>query len=144
MEGTQQRINSYIDQIDRAEQERQLRIRILSKHDMELYRKFTLSLACLLMFFIGAPLGAIIRKGGMGMPVVVAVIIFLFYYIISNMTEEMGKGEDPKLSAFWAMWTSSAILVPFALGLTLQANMDSGMFRKETYVKLGKWLFRRK
>ena len=65
--------------------------RTYRRHQMEAHKKFTLSLACLLFFFIGAPLGAIIRKGGLGVPVVISVVIFIFYYIINVGSEKMAK-----------------------------------------------------
>ncbi len=103
----------------------------LRRHQMEVQRKFTLTLACLLFFFIGAPLGAIIRKGGLGVPVVVSVIIFIFYYIVNVGSEKMAKTGD---WAVWCgMWTSSAILLPVGVFLTNRANKDSAVFNMEAY-----------
>ena len=72
--------------------------RYIRKHEIELYRKFTLAFACLIFFFIGAPLGAIIRKGGLGMPTVISVVLFIIYYIIDNTGYKMAR------EALWPCW----------------------------------------
>jgi len=105
--------------------------RLLRKYQIEKHRKFTLSLACLFFFFIGAPLGAIIRKGGLGMPVVVSVLFFLLYYIISLTTEKFVR--ESVLTPFAGMWTSSFIIVPLAIFLTYKASTDSVIMNIETY-----------
>ena len=74
------------------------------------HEKLTLSLACLIFFFIGAPLGGIIRKGGLGMPVVVSVLIFIIYYIINNTGYKMAR--DGQWVVWMGMWTSTAVLAP--------------------------------
>ena len=103
----------------------------LRRHRIEEQKKFTLSLACLLFFFIGAPLGAIIRKGGLGLPVVVSVLIFIFYYIINVAGEKMAKtGAWNVLSG---IWLSSAVLLPVGVFLTSRANKDSAVFSVEGY-----------
>lgn len=105
----------------------------LRKHYMEANKKFTMSLACLLFFFIGAPLGAIIRKGGLGIPVVISVIIFIFYYIINVGSEKMAK--TGQWNILCGMWTSTAILLPIGLFLINRANKDSVVFNIEGYRK---------
>lgn len=101
------------------------------KHSVEWHRKFTLSFACLLFFFIGAPLGAIIRKGGLGMPAVVSVLMFIVYYIIDTFGVKMAKGAVWNI---WAgMWLSSAILLPIGIFLTYQAATDSDLFNSDAY-----------
>ena len=101
------------------------------RHKMELQKKFTLSLACLLFFFIGAPLGAIIRKGGLGVPVVISVIIFIFYYIINVAGENNAKTGQWSIAS--GIWFSSSILLPIGLFLTHKANKDSVVFNTEGY-----------
>lgn len=103
----------------------------LRKHYVEWHRKFTLSLACLVFFFIGAPLGAIIRKGGLGMPVVVSVLIFIFYYIINVSGENMAKQGEWNIT--FGMWLSSMILIPIGAFLTYKSNIDSTLFNIEGY-----------
>lgn len=103
----------------------------LRKHRIEWYKKHTMSLACLLFFFIGAPLGAIIRKGGLGVPVVVSVIIFIFYYIINQ------AGENNAKVGAWTIESgtllSTAILLATGIFLTHKANTDSVVFNIEGY-----------
>lgn len=103
----------------------------LRKHHIEWHKKYTMSLACLLFFFIGAPLGAIIRKGGLGVPVVVSVIIFIFYYMINQ------AGQNNAKVAVWTIesgtWLSSAVLLATGIFLTYKANSDSVVFNIEGY-----------
>ena len=103
----------------------------LRRYQIEIQRKYTLSLLCLIFFFIGAPLGAIIRKGGLGMPVIVSVLMFLIYYVIS-MTGEKFVREDI-LHPFVGMWISTAILIPISVLLTYKAANDSVIMNIETY-----------
>ena len=108
--------------------------RYIRKHEIELHRKFTLAFACLIFFFIGAPLGAIIRKGGLGAPVVISVIMFIIYYIIDNTGYKMAR------EALWPVWTgmwlSSFTLLPIGAFLTYKAATDSGMFNPEVWAKV--------
>ena len=103
-------------------------------HWVEWHKKFTLSLACLFFFFIGAPLGAIIRKGGLGVPVVISVTIFIFYYIINVSGEKMAKSGE------WVHWfgegLSSMVLCPIGIFLTYKANKDSAVFNIEAYINV--------
>lgn len=93
------------------------------RHDIERHRKFTLSFACLVFFFIGAPLGAIIRKGGLGVPVVISVFLFIIYYIIDNMGYKMAR--EGVWHVWSGMWLSSAVLFPLGIYLTYLAATDS-------------------
>lgn len=102
-------------------------------HDVELQRKFTLSFACLVFFFIGAPLGAIIRKGGLGMPVVVSVGLFIVYYIIDNLGYKMAR--DGVWPVWQGVWLSSFVLFPLGVFLTYKAMNDSALFNSEAYIK---------
>lgn len=107
---------------------------LLSKHDIEWHRKFTLSFACLVLFFIGAPMGVIIRKGGLGLPLVVSVLFFVIYYVISLTGEKAAKsgGLDP----FTGMWLSSIILLPLGFFLTYKASTDSPLMDADAYRKV--------
>lgn len=102
------------------------------RHMTEWHKKFTLSFACFVFFFIGAPLGAIIRKGGLGMPVVISVILFIFYYIIDNIGFKMAR--DGVWQAWEGMWLSSAILAPLGIFLTYKAVNDSVILNADTYL----------
>ena len=106
--------------------------RFVRRHEIAWHEKFTLSLACLLFFFIGAPLGAIIRKGGLGMPAVISVIIFIIYYIIN--TSGMKMARDGSWNMIYGMWVSTGILLPIGIFLTYKANSDSVVFNMEAYM----------
>lgn len=101
------------------------------RYGIEWQRKFTLAASCLLLFAIGAPLGAIIRKGGLGLPVVMAVIFFLIYYVISTISEKSAREGDLSVPA--GMWLSIIILTPLAIFLTYKAARDSALFDFEQY-----------
>lgn len=98
----------------------------------EWHRKFTLPFSCLIFFFIGAPLGAIIRKGGLGMPVVISIVFFIIYYIISMTTERSSK--ELIMTPFWGMWLSSVVILPLGVILTYKAANDSPLFNIENYI----------
>lgn len=104
----------------------------IRKHQTEWHKKITVSLACLLFFFIGAPLGGIIRKGGLGMPVIVSVLTFIVYYIIDNTGYKMAR--DGKWIVWMGMWTSSAVLAPLGVFLTYKSNKDSVVLNADMYV----------
>ena len=108
--------------------------RYIRRHEIELHRKFTLAFACLVFFFIGAPLGAITRKGGLGMPVVISVVMFIIYYIIDNTGYKMAR------EALWpcwsGMWLSSMVLLPIGIFLTYKAATDSALFNPEAWMKI--------
>lgn len=105
--------------------------RVLRLHKVEQHRKFTYSLACLIFFFIGAPLGAIIRKGGLGMPVIISVSIFIFYYIINANGEKLAKSGS--LDITFGVWMSSMVLAPIGAFLTYKSNQDSAVFNIDGY-----------
>ncbi len=108
--------------------------RYIRKHEIELYRRFTLAFACLVFFFIGAPLGTIIRKGGLGAPVVISVILFIVYYIIDNTGYKMAR---EAIWPCWAgMWLSSFILLPTGIFLTYKAATDSPLFNPEAWTTM--------
>ena len=103
----------------------------IRQHNVEWHRKFTLSFACLIFFFIGAPLGAIIRKGGLGMPVVASVILFIIYYIFDNVGRKMAR--DGVWDVWQGIWLSSFILFPLGVFLTYKAMNDSALFNTDAY-----------
>jgi lipopolysaccharide export system permease protein len=104
----------------------------LRRHEIEWHKKFTISLSCLLFFFIGAPLGGIIRKGGLGMPVVVSVVLFIIYYIIDNTGYKMAR--DAKWIVWMGMWMSSGILASLGFFFTYKSNKDSVVFNADAYM----------
>ncbi len=103
----------------------------LKRYEIEIHRKYTYSLLCLIFFFIGAPLGAIIRKGGLGMPVIISVLLFLVYYVISMIGEKFAR--ESLLPTFAGMWISTIILVPVSIWLTYKAANDSVILNIDTY-----------
>ena len=111
----------------------------INRHKIEWHRKFTLSFACLVLFFIGAPLGALIRKGGFGLPVVVSILFFVAFHIISISGEKFAR--EGVISPANGMWLASAILLPIGIALTLKATTDSALFDLNFYKKLLKKIF---
>ncbi|NND95403.1 MAG: YjgP/YjgQ family permease [Flavobacteriales bacterium] len=109
------------------------RSRFINKHWNEWHRKLTLSFACILLFFIGGPLGAIIKKGGLGLPVVFSIVFFLIFHITSISGEKMVNSGT--LEPFQGMWLSSLVLLPFAVFLTYKAANDSQLFDWSAYEK---------
>ena len=105
-------------------------------HEIEWHRKYSISLACLILFFIGAPLGAIIRKGGLGMPLVVAIVFFLIFHLLNMFGEKFSR--DAILSPGIGMWLAILVLAPVGVFLTHKAMNDSQLFNKEFYLKLFK------
>lgn len=107
-------------------------------NEMEWHRKFSLSLACLVLFFIGAPLGSIIRKGGLGMPLVVAIVFFLLFHLLYVFGEKFVK--EGVASPFFGMWLSVLVLTPIGIFLTYKAMHDSQLFNKEFYTRfIARW-----
>ncbi len=109
---------------------------------VEYLRKYTLAFSCLLLFFIGAPLGAIIRKGGLGLPVVIAVVFFLVYHIISTVAEKSAK--EGTLEPVFGMWMAIIVLTPLGIFLTYKATVDSALFDVDYYKQVILGLFKRK
>ena len=105
----------------------------IRKHEQVLNQKFTLSVACILFFFIGAPLGAIIRKGGLGMPVVVSVVFFVIYYVITIIGERVAVNGG--MSVFLGAWISSIVLFPIGIFLTFKATTDAAILDAESWKK---------
>jgi lipopolysaccharide export system permease protein len=114
----------------------------IRRSTVEYQKKYTLSVVCLVLFLIGAPLGAIIRKGGLGLPVVVSVAFFLIYYIISTIGEKSVK--DGGMSPILGMWISIFILTPVGLFLSYKAATDSALFDADSYKRYFNKIFKRK
>ena len=100
-------------------------------HQMEVIAKFTLALSCIVFFFIGAPLGAIIRKGGLGVPVIVSVLVFIVYYVFDNSGMRMAK--EGEWTIWFGKWISTMVLAPLAVFFTYKANKDSTVFNADAY-----------
>lgn len=124
---------SFIYSVRFSYQDIDFRTHYLWGFQIEFFRKFTLSLACVLFFFIGAPLGSIIRKGGIGIPLVITVVFFTLYFALSIMGEKIAK------SSLWPVWfgmgLSSFILIPICVFLTYNATTDAAVLSPDTYTK---------
>ena len=111
----------------------------INRHWVEWHKKFTLSFACFIFFFIGAPLGSIIRKGGLGMPIVVSVLLFIIYYILDNVGYKMTR--DGVWIHWIGMWFSSFVLFPLGVFLTYKAMNDSVILNADAYLSFFKKVF---
>jgi len=138
---TQNKIRAKKDYITMSRQLRAMREEDLSEYKTEWHRKFSLSFALIVLFFIGAPLGAIIKKGGLGAPLIFAVLFFLMYYILSITGENMI--ESKSMTPIIGMWMSSIILSPIGLFLTYKAANDSALFDIEVYKRMVKKIIRK-
>lgn len=141
-ENASQNARSVKDYLESRSLEADDLFKTITRYIIEYNRKFTLSVSCLVLFFIGAPLGAIIRKGGLGLPVVVSVIFFLFYHIVSTIGEKMAR--DGTLSPIMGMWIAIFILTPLGLFLTYKATADSVLFDVDYYKNVLKKIFKKK
>ncbi len=129
-------VNSVRNILNNVEHTRELlnrRKQLIARHEIEWHRKFTLSFACIVLFFIGAPLGAIIRKGGFGFPVVVSVLLFVVYHVISITGEKFAR--ELVVSPWWGMWMSAFALLPLGLFLTIKATTDAPLMNTDTWKK---------
>jgi lipopolysaccharide export system permease protein len=126
-------LNSAKSNIDLLASDYATRQKDIRSHLIEWHRKFTLATACIVLFLIGAPLGSIIRKGGLGTPLVFAVIFFVIFHLLNTFGEKFVKGGV--LSPFTGMWMSSAVLVPIGIFLTYKAMKDSQLFNQEYYYR---------
>jgi lipopolysaccharide export system permease protein len=125
--------NSIKNSLENVGGEIDTRTQDIRYHDIEWHRKFSLSLACLVLFFIGAPLGSIIRKGGLGTPLVIAIVFFLLFHLLNMFGEKFVK--ESITSPFVGMWLAIIVLVPVGIFLTYKAMHDSQLFNKEFYFR---------
>ena len=132
---------NYHSQLTSVNDDIEHRTNSINKHLIEWHKKFTLSFACLVLFFVGAPLGAIIRKGGIGMPMVVSVLFFLFFHVMNIMGEKFSK--EGVLPPYQGMWMASMVLLPIGIFLTSKATSDSALFDISSYTRIFK-IFNRK
>ncbi|NIK73766.1 lipopolysaccharide export system permease protein [Thermonema lapsum] len=122
-------VKQFLDMQEKLIKDKEKEVR---EHLIEKHRKYTYSLACFIMFLIGAPLGAIIKKGGLGVPILVSIVFFILFYALSMTGEKWAK--DGVVSVFWGMWTSDFILFAFGLFFLQKARNDSRMFDKDIYI----------
>ncbi|HBE42503.1 MAG TPA: hypothetical protein DDW27_15140 [Bacteroidales bacterium] len=121
-----------------------MQIRFVKRYEVDWHKKLVLPFGCLVFFFIGAPLGAIVRKGGLGTPTVISILFFVIWYVISMSAEKLV--EENLISSFAGMWASSYILLPIGIFLTYKASNDSMIMNVDTYLqffrKIMDFLFR--
>ena len=117
--------------------DQQVHEQLLVRHSIEWHRKFSLSVACIVLLLIGAPLGAIIRKGGLGMPFVVAILFFVVFYALSITGEKGAK--EMAMSPFAGMWLATFVLLPVAAWLSYKATRDSQLFDRDLYRR---WMYK--
>jgi lipopolysaccharide export system permease protein len=130
------RLNEIKSSVQYNEYERKGKEDAVMYSRIEWHRKYSLSLACLILFFIGAPLGSIIRKGGFGMPLVAAIVLFLIFHLLNVFGEKFVK--EKLTDVAWGMWLSIIVLAPVGMFFTYQAMHDSQLFSKEFYFRLWK------
>ena len=118
------------------------RNKYIRNHEIQWHKKLTLPFACIVLFLIGAPLGAIIRKGGLGMPIIISVLFFLLFHILSISGEKMAK--EGAMDSLSGMWMASAILLPVGLFFTYKATSDSALFNFDAYSNFFKSIFTKK
>ena len=133
--------NSYLSQKNES---LHYEIKTIKSYEVEWNKKLTMSFACLVFFFIGAPLGAIIRKGGLGTPAVISIFFFVIYYVISISGQKLV--EEDVVGTFAGMWAASYILLPIGIFLTYKATTDSVIMNIDTYLlffkKIKDYLYR--
>ena len=134
-------VKNQIDNIDLNIKDFERQDTNIRKHQHVLHEKFSLSIACLLFFFIGAPLGAIIRKGGLGLPIVISVVFFVIYYVITITSQRIAIAGD--IPIFLGVWLSSIIILPIGIFLTIKATTDSALLDGESWKKTFRKIFRR-
>lgn len=131
LKATVNRLNNSVNYLDNRSSDFMNRAKYKAKVETEWHRKFTLSLACILLFLVGAPLGAIVKKGGLGIPVAIAITLFVVYYIISITGERLC--ESLVFPPYIGMWLSSIVLLPLGIIFTYQAATESKIFDFELY-----------
>lgn len=132
-------VNALVSTADIKKQEFRNSTKQLNKFEIALHEKYVLAFACIILFFVGAPLGAIIRKGGMGLPMVIAILIFLTYHFIGIFAKN--SAEDGTISPFLAAWLSTLIMLPLGIFFTYRATTDQGLLSfGNLFEPIGKFL----
>nr|WP_108172749.1 LptF/LptG family permease [Christiangramia gaetbulicola] len=134
-------VNSSLAHLGMKEQEFKVSIKQINKFEIALHEKYALAIACIVLFFVGAPLGAIIRKGGMGLPIVVAILLFLTYHFIGIFAKN--SAENGTIPPFIATWLSTWIMLPLGVYLTYRATTDQGLFVFDNFIAPIKKLFKK-
>jgi lipopolysaccharide export system permease protein len=135
-------VKGAITSLEAKKSQFRIAVKSINKHEIALHEKFALGIACIILFFVGAPLGAIIRKGGMGLPMVVAVLLFLTYHFIGIFAKN--SAEDGTMHTFIASWLSTAVMLPLGIWLTYRATTDQGIFDMDSFLQRIARLFGKK
>jgi lipopolysaccharide export system permease protein len=131
-------LNTIKSSLEILSSDERMKEEVINKHWIEWHRKFALSAACIVLFMIGAPLGSIIRKGGLGTPLVFAIIFFVVFHVVNTIGEKIAK--EQVASPFIGMWLSTLTLIPIGIFLTFKAMRDSQLFNQEFYFRFLKKL----
>ncbi len=135
-------VKGTLQSVSAKKNEFKIKVKRINKHEIAFHEKFALAVACIILFFVGAPLGAIIRKGGMGLPMVIAIVLFLTYHFIGIFAKN--SAEDGTLHPFIATWLSTAVMLPLSVWLTYRATTDQGVFDMDTFFQRIARLFGKK
>ncbi|WP_405225909.1 LptF/LptG family permease [Dokdonia sp. Asnod1-B02] len=135
-------LNNTVADLENRKNKLKVDVKRLSKFEISLHEKYVLGFSCILLFFVGAPLGAIIRKGGLGLPIVIGVVLFLTFHFIGIFAKN--SSENNSISPFFASWLSTFILLPLGVYLTYRATTDQGIFDVDIIPKPIKRLFAKK
>ncbi len=126
-------VSSNLDNISSFKETLMNKQKIINAYDTEYHKRLAFSVACLVLFFIGTPLGSIIRKGGFGLPMIMAIIIFVIYFFISTLGKNMA--ESNTISPFLGGWLASIVLLPFGVFLMIRATKDKGIFNVDAFMQ---------
>jgi lipopolysaccharide export system permease protein len=135
-------ISNILNSVLGKKEELQRRYKIYNMHILSLHKKFALALSCIILFFVGAPLGAIIRKGGLGLPMVIAIVLFLTYYFIGVFAGNYAK--EGNIHPIFGAWLSTLIMLPLGIYLTKRATADRGLMDFGYVIEKIKDFFRKK
>ena len=134
--------SNIITSIQGKKNELQIKYKIYRLHILSLHKKYALALSCIILFFVGAPLGAIIRKGGLGLPMVIAIILFLTYYFIGVFAGNYAK--EGNINPIIGAWLSTCIMLPLGVFLTRRATADKGLMSFGSILDYFKGIFKKK
>lgn len=142
MKKAQNEVSSILNTVTSKKNELQSRYKFYNSHILSLHQKYALALSCIILFFVGAPLGAIIRKGGLGLPMVVAIILFLTYYFLGVFAGNYAKEGNihPAIGA----WLPTMIMLPLGISLTRRATADKGLVGFGHFIDRIKSIFKKK
>ena len=135
-------VTNILNTVEGKTEEMQRRYKIYNMHILSLHKKFALAFSCIILFFVGAPLGAIIRKGGIGLPMVIAIVLFLAYYFLGVFAGNYAK--EGNIHPILGAWLSTLIMLPLGVFLTRRATADRGLMNFGHIFDLFKGLFKKK